>query len=80
MELPKTFPNETYYGDDYTVLVLTNGNKIVSSGEDHQAGDFVMLVDGNDEEIGYWDSAEWRDDPVVVMGAIIRAAAMKAMP
>ena len=80
MKLPKKFPSETYYGDDYTVLVLDNGNKIVTSSEERQAGDFVMLLDKNDVEFGYWDSAEWKDDPVVVMGAIIRAAAMKAGP
>ncbi len=80
MKLPKKFPSETYYGDDYTVLVLDNGNKIVSSAVDRFAGDFVMVVSADDEEIGYWDSAEWKDDPVVVMGAIIRAAAMKAGP
>jgi hypothetical protein len=34
---------------------------------------YVRLVDDQDREIAYWDSAEWRDDPELVVGAIIGA-------
>lgn len=33
-------------------------------------GDHVRICDPNGNEILYWDSNEWAEDPVSVMGAI----------
>ena len=49
--------------DDEVVLVLDNGNRIVSGGLEFQAGADVRVLAPDGEEIGYWDCAEWRDDP-----------------
>ena len=62
-------------GNSETVLVLDNGVEIRSSSKTHQAGDYVAVVkDG--VELGYWDSQEWADEPIEVMGAILRCAAL----
>lgn len=39
------------------------------------SGDYVRLCDPSGEEYLYRDSSEWEDEPVLVMGAIINAAA-----
>ena len=39
------------------------------------SGEYVRLVDKNGAEYLYWDQEEWADDPALVMGAIINAAA-----
>jgi hypothetical protein len=66
------------FADDPTVLTLVNGNKIFSSSKEFMAGDYVRVVDRNHREIGYWDHQEWVDDPILVMGAILRCAAGSA--
>ena len=66
-------------GNSETVLVLDNGVEIRSSSETHQAGDYVSVTkDG--VELGYWDHQEWADEPVEVMGAILRCAAFGKKP
>jgi hypothetical protein len=66
-------------GNSETVLVLDNGVEIRSGSETRQAGDYVAVVkDG--VELGYWDNAEWEDEPVTVMGAILRCAALGEKP
>jgi len=37
-------------------------------------GEYVRLVRPDGSEYLYWDQAEWRDDPALVMGAILNAA------
>ncbi len=39
------------------------------------SGEYVRLCDADGKEILYWDQDEWRDDPALVMGAIMNAAA-----
>lgn len=39
------------------------------------AGEYVRLCHPDGEEYAYWDKAEWRDDPALVMGAIINSVA-----
>ena len=38
-------------------------------------GEWVSLHLPDGSEYVYWDEAEWRDDPALVMGAIINSAA-----
>lgn len=66
---------KTKASDVETVLVLDNGCRLVSSSEQHLAGDYVQVLNPEGEEIGYWDYKEWEEDPVLVMGAILRCAA-----
>jgi hypothetical protein len=75
MAEPRPLTSSELFGDDPTVLTLVNGNKIFSSSEELMAGDYVRVVDANHRELGYWDHQEWSDDPVLVMGAILRCAA-----
>jgi len=56
-------------------LVLDNGNVITSGGLNFQAGADVHIHDPDGNELGVWDCEEWRDDPELVMGAILRMAA-----
>jgi hypothetical protein len=39
------------------------------------SGEYVRLCMPNGDEYAYWDQSEWRDDPALVMGAIINASA-----
>jgi len=67
--------------DPHEVIVpLENGNTLRSGVYDPQddsltCGEYVRLCDPNGNEIVYWDQEEWRDDPALVMGAIICCAA-----
>ena len=69
------YPDKTMTDQHHTVLVLDNGNKIVTASEARMAGDFVRILDKDDRELAYWDNEEWKDDPITVMGAILRCAA-----
>jgi hypothetical protein len=60
--------------EDEIVVKLANGCTLRSGSEEFMAGDYVRIVDPSGEEIAYWDHAEWQEDPVVVMGAIMNAA------
>jgi len=62
-------------GDDGVELTLVNGCRIVSHGEDRVAGGDVHVLDATGREIGFWSADEWRDDPEVVMGALLCCAA-----
>ena len=60
--------------EDEVIVKLADGCTLRSGSNTHMAGDYVRLCDESGEEIAYWDSSEWREEPVEVMGAIIRAA------
>jgi hypothetical protein len=60
-------------------LPLANGWKLVSGvynpGDNSlTCGEYVRLCDEDGNEHLYWDQEEWREDPALVMGAIINAA------
>lgn len=63
------------YGDE-CVIRLANGNTIrTDSYSAHEAGSSYVRVCGPDErEVAYWSCDEWREDPELVMGAILGAA------
>ena len=65
------------YGDRVE-LALTNGCRLVSHGGEAGcvSGGDVHVLDAAGNEIGFWDAAEWRDDPELVMGAILNCAAL----
>ena len=68
-ELAKPTPTEK-------PIRLVSGNTIyVESAEANASGtSYVRVCDQGGGEIGYWDSAEWQEDPQGVMGAIFGAA------
>ena len=59
------------------VIPLGNGNTIrTDSYQDNPAGSSYVRVCGPDgREIAYWSYPEWAEDPRLVMGAILGAAA-----
>ena len=69
-------PNETTVTDDWTVLVLDNGRKILTIGDERQAGSHVSILESDDLEICAWHCAEWEaeGEGETVMGAILRLA------
>lgn len=68
-------------GNDGVLLVLDNGVRIESKPLTGDiAGDYILIADADGNEIGYWNYEEWRDDPIVVMGAILIAAARGRAP
>jgi len=72
--LPENFINE----DGEVVVELADGCSLrsgVYDGGTFVSGEYVRLCDPKGEEILYWDQQEWKDDPALVMGAIINAAA-----
>lgn len=60
------------------VVNLANGWTLRSgcSTNDFVSGEWVRLCTPDGEEHLYWDNAEWHDDPILVMGAIINSAAV----
>ena len=67
-------PTETTVTDDWTLLVLDNGNRILSIGAKRRAGAEVFIINAKGEELYTWDHLEWKNEPESVMGAIMRAA------
>ncbi len=69
-------PNQTRATERWTVLVLDNGLRLLTFADDkHQAGASVHVIASSGREMFMWDCEEWREDPVSVMGAMLRAAA-----
>jgi hypothetical protein len=56
------------------VLVLDNGNRIVTYGDKYLYGSEVTVFNKAGTEAGHWVNDEWRDDPEAVMGAILACA------
>jgi hypothetical protein len=80
LELPTSkVPSVVDLGDlvheGEVIIRLTNGWTLRSGGESRASGEYVRLCTPHGGEHLYWSSDEWRQDPVVVMGAIINAAA-----
>ena len=69
-----SLPEKTTVTKDWTVLVLDNGYKILTFGDEFAAGAQVHVVGPDDREIAMWECVEWGDEPESVMGAILRAA------
>jgi hypothetical protein len=61
------------------VIPVGNGNTIrTDSYQDNPAGSSYVRVCGPDgREIAYWSCTEWAEDPQLVMGAILGAAATR---
>lgn len=60
------------------VVQLASGWTLRSGCSDDEgfvSGEYVRLCTPDGEEHLYWDNAEWHDEPVLVMGAIINSAA-----
>lgn len=61
------------------LLVLDNGVRIESRSVQFPpappAGDYILVVDPDGYELGYWNAEEWEKDPKGVMGAILVCAA-----
>ena len=62
------------------ILPLLNGFTIRSNSEDYLAGDYVQICDATGAEVAYWNHEEWREDPIVVMGAILAKARELSCP
>lgn len=61
--------------DGEVVVKLADGWTLRSGAKHFTSGEYVRLVDPEGSESLYWDHAEWQEDPVLVMGAIINSAA-----
>ena len=57
-----------------TRLVLDTGVVIESHGVEYEAGACVHVLRPDGTEVGFWDCEEWREDPELVMGAILNCA------
>jgi len=67
--------------NEYEVIVKLADGCTVKSGSEHRtAGDYIRICDENNKEIAYWHFDEWRDEPTLVMGAIINFMAGKRIP
>lgn len=67
-------PNQTTVTDLYTLLVLDNGNRILSFANRFKAGEDVHILDATGKNLLSWSHVEWGDMPERIMGAIVRAA------
>ena len=68
--------------NDGVLLALDNGVRIESRSPNpgRRAGSYVMVIDPDGYELGYWNAEEWGDDPEQVMGAILSLAASGKAP
>ena len=68
-------PDRTTVTDHWTLLVLDNGNRILSFGGKRQAGEDVHVLSPTGHSIQSWSCTEWgvEDAAEEVMGAILRA-------
>lgn len=60
------------YGTE-VVLTVGTGMQLVANGEDRDGTSHVRVCDPQGYEVAYWIEDEWRDEPALVMGAIIGA-------
>ncbi|MBS1722486.1 MAG: hypothetical protein JSS66_05705 [Armatimonadetes bacterium] len=51
------------------------GTLCCGPGESRQWGGYLRVCDARGNEVQYWDQAEWRDDPELVIGAVFALAA-----
>jgi hypothetical protein len=68
-------PPQADYGDvtpDECAVTLAGGRKLVCPAFPSDCT-YVRIVSPDGHEEVYWASDEWRDDPEVVMGAIMGA-------
>jgi hypothetical protein len=76
---PNTVTNiEDLMIDNEVVVKLDSGLSLRSGNTQdgsYASGEYVRLCDERGEEIIYWAYDEWENDPILVMGAIINAAA-----
>lgn len=73
----KDFQSEIEVFNSEVSVTLPNGWTLRSgSSSNHISGEWVRLCKPDGTEHTYWDHAEWRDDPIAVMGAIVNAAAV----
>jgi hypothetical protein len=65
------------HGEEAGLIVSPSGCQLRTNagraGEKLYQCDYVRVVSPAGREVGYWDHEEWRDDPAVVMGAIMGA-------
>ncbi len=75
---PRHFGKGMGMDNDEGVIKLAHGGSIRCPA--HPADcTYVRIVDAEGNEVLYWDWHEWRDDPRVVMGAIMGAAKLVAL-
>lgn len=62
--------------EDEMVLILQNGNMLACESYDMNpvGTSYIRIFNVLGEEIGYWISDEWAENPQLVMGAIMGAA------
>jgi hypothetical protein len=62
------------YGEEVVVQVVSGRTLHTGAGEAGDStvtGEYVRVLDTEGSEVAYWTFDEWRDDPQVVMGAIV---------
>lgn len=62
-----------------TIVYLADGCTLRSgvyeeTSDSLMCGEYVRICEPDGDEVVYWDANEWEEDPVLVMGAIMRAA------
>lgn len=70
-----TAVNRLLNDDGEIVVPVAAGCTLRSASDTFLSGEYVRLCDGEGNELLYWDHTEWQEDPVLVMGAILNAAA-----
>lgn len=66
-----------------TVVALADGCTLRSGASDLSgltSGEYVRLCDPDGSEILYYHYPEWEEDPILVMGALMNAAAGSRLP
>lgn len=76
---PYSCPEIKDMATDELGIPLPNGGWLFcGAGKEHQYGGTITLCDAEQNELIHWDSAEWGEEPELVMGAIFVAALMSS--
>jgi hypothetical protein len=70
--------SDTVYDPEYAVVAHTGFELRYEANGEHDTPSYVRVCDPLGREIGYWVSDEWRDDPELVMGAILGCLVQRA--
>jgi hypothetical protein len=62
-------------GEAELEIPLANGCRLCcGEGEDYRYGGYLRIIDKDNNEVLFWESTEWQEDPESVMGAVFSAA------
>lgn len=61
------------FGTECILTITETGMQLHADGEDPDGTSYLRVCDPDGDEILYWTSDEWKEEPELVIGAVIGA-------